>query len=391
MKIGNKISLIYSGITIGLVVITALLFFFVAFNYTQSIYFSYLEEKAHAVAEEKFTEDELDAVRYRNVVIRRQNSIPTSKELFINLADRTAAERQLRRYLDEEEIKKLYANQPVNFEERDEVGTAFIYYDNTGTFAVLVLSRNPFIDDINRMLLCGLLVIVLLSAGVLYLISRLYAQRMLNRIDQDYQAEKMFVNNASHEINNPLTAIQGECEVGLMIDHQSAEYRDILGRISHETNRIITIMRELLQFSHSRNGEIDKARIQSLSLSSVVGPECGRQVVLNVVDDFDLEDDPELLRIAIRNLVGNAVKYSGGSMVTVTVCRPCLTIEDRGIGIPEEDLQHIFQPFFRASNVGSVSGKGVGLALAKSILERIGATITVESRIDSGTIFRVAF
>ena len=104
MKIGNKISLIYSGITIGLVVITALLFFFVAFNYTQSIYFSYLEEKAHAVAEEKFTEDELDAVRYRNVVIRRQNSIPTSKELFINLADRTAAERQLRRYLDEEEI-----------------------------------------------------------------------------------------------------------------------------------------------------------------------------------------------------------------------------------------------------------------------------------------------
>ena len=227
MKIGNKISLIYSMITIGLVVITALICFFVASNLTQSIYFNYLEEKAHALAEEKFSEDELDAVKYRNVVIIRQNSIPTSKEMFINVADRAAAEKQLMQYLDRGEIERLFANQTIKFEEKQEVGIAFIYYDNTGTFAVFVLSRNPFIDDINKMLLVGLIALVLLSSGVLYLISRLYAWRMLNRIDMDYQAEKMFVNNASHEINNPLTAIQGECEVALMMNHQTAEYRPV--------------------------------------------------------------------------------------------------------------------------------------------------------------------
>ena len=210
MKIGNKISLIYSMITIGLVVITALIFFFVASNLTQNIYFKYLEEKAHALAEEKFSEDELDPVKYRNVVIRRQNSIPTSKEMFINLAHREAARKQLQEYLDKDEIERLFANQTIRFEEHQEVGIAFVYYDNTGTFAVVVLSRNPFIDDINRMLLVGLVALVLLSSGVLYLISRLYAWRVFNRIDMDYQAEKMFVNNASHEINNPLTAIQGE-------------------------------------------------------------------------------------------------------------------------------------------------------------------------------------
>lgn len=64
------------------------------------IYFNYLEEKAHALAEEKFSEDELDAVKYRNVVIIRQNSIPMSKEMFINVADRVAAEKQLMQYLD---------------------------------------------------------------------------------------------------------------------------------------------------------------------------------------------------------------------------------------------------------------------------------------------------
>ncbi len=378
-------------ITIGLVVITALIFFFVASNLTQNIYFSYLEEKAHALAEEKFSEDELDAVKYRNVVIRRQNSIPTSKEMFINLADRAAAEKQLMLYLDKEQIERLFANQTVNFEVRQEVGTAFIYYDNTGTFAVVVLSRNPFIDDINNLLLGGLIVLVLLSAGVLYLISRLYAWRMLNRIDMDYQAEKMFVNNASHEINNPLTAIQGECEVALMMDHKPEDYRNSLERISKETNRIITIMRELLQFAHAKNGCVDKSMMRLLLLSKVVAPECEGNVKLNVVNDFNVSADEELLRMAIHNLVSNAVKYSDGNVVTVTIARPCLVIEDQGIGIPEAELAHIFQPFYRASNVGSTSGKGIGLALSKTILQRMGATISVTSNVKAGTTFNVMF
>ena len=391
MKTGSKISLIYSGITIGLVVITALLFLFVASDYTNDIYYHYLEEKAHALAEEKFSEDELDPVKYRNVVIRRQNSIPTSEELFINLADRPSAVEQLSRYLDEEEIKRLLRDETIDFENGEEVGTAFVYYDNTGTFAVVVVSRNPFIGDINRVLLWGLLLLVLLSAGVLYLISRIYANRMLDRIDKDYQTEKMFVNNASHEINNPLTAIQGECEVALMMDHQPAEYRDILERISKETNRIVIIMRELLQYSHAHNGRIDESRMQQTSLSSVVLPECTGGVEAIVLQDFTIDADAELLRMAVHNLISNAVKYSNGNPVTVTIRQPELVIEDRGIGIPESELQAIFQPFYRASNVKAVSGNGVGLALAKSIFERFGASITVSSHIEEGTVFRVSF
>ena len=343
------------------------------------------------MAEEKFSEDELDPVKYRNVVIRRQNSIPTSKELFINLADSAAARRELNRYLDDGEIERLLANKPVNFEEGQEVGTAFVYYDNTGTFAVVVLSRNPFIKDINRMLLWGLLLLVVLSAGVLYLISRLYALRVFNRIDQDYQAEKMFVNNASHEINNPLTAIQGECEVALMVDQQPEAYRDVLQRIAKETNRIINIMGELLQLAHARDGSVDKQKMQSVSVSSVVEAECKGNVTLNVVNDFCVNTDADMLRIAIHNLVSNAVKYSQQNPVIVTVNRPHLTIEDRGIGIPQSELKHIFQPFYRASNVGAVSGKGVGLALSKTILERLGAKIQVRSHVDTGTVFKVTF
>src|SRR5574344_1345476 len=216
MKASGKISIIYSLITISFILIAGIVFYFFSSGYSQNLYYKYLEEKAHAVAEEEFSVDEVDSITYQNLVSRSKNSIPTSKELFINLANRRLAEKRLSEYLDNEQIKELFSHKTVDFEKGQEVGASIIYYDNTGTFAVVVLSRNPYGKEIGQTLGWAILILVLVSAFILYLISRIYAMRMLDRIDQDYQTEKMFVNNASHEINNPLTAIQGECEVALM-------------------------------------------------------------------------------------------------------------------------------------------------------------------------------
>jgi signal transduction histidine kinase len=390
MKTGHKISLIYSGITIGLIVIAGLTFYFFASNYIRNLYFHYMQEKAHAVAEEKFSKDELDPVKYRNVVIRRKTSIPTSKELFVNVENRALARQVLSTYLDDEQIKQLYANQTVNFEHGQEVGTAFVYYDNTGTFAVIVLSRNPYGTDIAHTLRWALLLLVLVSAGVLWLISRLYAMRMLNRIDRDYQTEKMFVNNASHEINNPLTAIQGECEVGLLRQYNTREYQDILRRIAHEAERVETIMRELLQFSHVRSGE-EMTASETVDMGELVKGLCEGRCEVECHDDFSVLGDTHLLRMAFKNLINNAVKYSNGKPVTVTVGEHKVVIRDEGIGIPKEDLPHVFEPFYRASNTGSMIGHGVGLALAKAILEKHDARLTVASRQNEGTTVTVVF
>ncbi|WP_262279890.1 sensor histidine kinase [Hallella absiana] len=390
MKTGHKISLIYSGITIGLLLIAGMVFYFFSSNYIRNLYFHYMQEKAHAVAEEKFSKDELDPVKYRNVVIRRKASIPTSKELFVNVENRDLARQVLSAYLDDEQIKQLYANQTVNFEHGQEVGTAFVYYDNTGTFAVIVLSRNPYGADISRTLRWALLFLVLVSAGVLWLISRLYAMRMLDRIDRDYQTEKMFVNNASHEINNPLTAIQGECEVGLLRDYSAQEYQDILRRIAHEAERVVTIMRELLQFSHVRSGE-EMTELEPVNIASLLQSLTEGRCELDCKSDFTVSADAHLLRMAFHNLINNAIKYSDGKPVAITVSDHLVVIRDQGIGIPKDDLPHIFEPFYRASNTGSVMGHGVGLALAKAILEKHGAKVSVESQQGEGTTVCVAF
>ena len=390
MKTGHKISLIYSGITIGLLLVAGMVFYFFSSNYIRNLYFHYMEEKAHAVAEEKFSKDELDPVKYRNVVLRRKNSIPTSKELFIRVDNRQLARQSLEVYLTDEQIERLYANQTINFEHGQEVGTAFVYYDNTGTFAVTVLSRNPYGADIAYTLRWALLLLVLVSAAVLWLISRLYAMRMLDRIDRDYQTEKMFVNNASHEINNPLTAIQGECEVALLADRTVSEYKDTLQRIALEADRVVTIMRELLRFSHVRNGEGFGDR-EPVEIGALLKSIAEKQCDVECHDDFTVMGDGNLLRIAFHNLINNAVKYSDGKAVSVTVGDHHVGIRDHGIGIPAKDLPHVFEPFFRASNTEGVSGHGVGLALAKAILEKHGAHIKILSRPGEGTLISISF
>jgi len=391
MKTSGKISFIYSLITISLILIAGVVFYFFSSGYTQNLYYRYLEEKAHAVAEEKFSVDEVDSITYHNLVLRRKSSIPTSKELFINVADRKSAEQKLSAYLNPSQRKSLFKNNTINFEKGQELGTSFLYYDNTGTFAVIVLSRNAYVKEIGKALGWAILILVLTSAFILYLISRLYAMRMLDRVDQDYQTEKMFVNNASHEINNPLTAIQGECEVALMRDRSNQEYKKSLQSISDETNRIIHIMHELLLFSHTRSGNRNVDNMENVRMSDFISRLDDDHTVINVISDFTVLADEALLHIAVKNLVSNARKYSDGSPVVISINRGLLRIEDHGIGIPKTDIAHIFEPFYRAGNTGSVKGKGVGLALAKSILKHFGASIQVSSQEGKGTSMSVIF
>jgi len=390
MKASRKISTIYSLITTGLILITGVVFYFFSSDYTQNLYYKYLEEKAHAVAKEEFSIDEVDSATYHDVVLRRKNSIPTSKELFINVANRKVAEKRLSAYLNNKQMKDLFNGKTVDFEKGQEVGTSFIYYDNTGTFAVIVLSRNPYGEEIGETLGWAILILVLVSAFVLYLISRLYAIRMLDHIDQDYQTEKMFVNNASHEINNPLTAIQGECEVTLMRDRSNDEYKNSLQRISGETNRIIHIMRELLLFSHARSGMLYKDNQDQVCMSNFINGMANETIEINIISDFYVFIDEGLLNIAIKNLISNARKYSDGPVI-INVNHGILQIQDSGIGIPKSDIAHIFEPFYRAENIGSIKGNGIGLALAKSILERFGASIQVFSQEGKGTSMNVLF
>lgn len=396
MNLGKRISLIYSAITIFIVVLVGFAFWISSGNYCDYIYYRHLEEKAEFVAMERFERDEMDSASYQKLIERRTNAISTDRCVFINMND-TDAYDQLTLYLNEAQISSLMSDRSVRISrdigtaqiDDDEMGAGILYADNEGTFVVLIFSHNPYLNELSQFIGWGLLAVVIITSLLLYLISRLYAMRTVNNIADAYQAERLFIDNASHEISNPLTAIKGECEIALMRQRSEDDYRRTLGKISQETDRIITIMRELIQLSHAEK-ECASNKTQ-IAISLLLSGFKTDKVCLDIMDDFTVNVNETLLHIALRNIISNAVKYGNGNIVTITVNRSEVNISDNGIGIPKGEISHIFNPFFRASNTTSHRGHGIGLALAYRILKASGFSVKVKSTPERGTCFTLKY
>ena len=390
MKTGNKIALFYSAITIGVIAVVTLVFYLVSTSYISRLYYSYLTEKAYATAQKHWEKDETDDESYARIQQRYEETLPVATEILLN-ADSLETRQVLSRYLDATQVRSLYQEDIVHFKHDTQMGAALYYPDNEGNFIVIVLSGNQYGMDIQHRIGWLLLGMLVISAVLVYFVGRLYATRMVDRIDAAYQSEKSFISNASHELNNPLTAIQGECEISLLKERTPAEYQAALGRIASETKRIILLMKNLLFLSHGDKEILKNAR-ETVLLADFLMQFVGNRVRFTTDHfAFAIEANPHLLKIAIGNILNNACKYSGEAPVEMQLKGSVLTITDMGIGIPEEEITRVYQPFYRASNTREFAGHGIGLSLSMRILRSYGAEITITSEVGKGTTVEIEF
>lgn len=232
---------------------------------------------------------------------------------------------------------------------------------------------------------------LLINALLIYLVGKKFATYMINRIENTYQSEKAFISNASHELNNPLTAIQGECEISLLKERSPLDYQTSLKRILSETKRIILLMKHLMFLSKGED-EILHSATKNVFLADFIMQYVEKRIQFSP-DNFSLvlNVNPDLLKTAIGNLINNALKYSGDKIVEIKLRGTVLEITDQGIGIPAEELNKIFQPFYRASNTREHAGNGIGLSLSIRILSAYGAEVTIYSTQHVGTTIRIDF
>ncbi len=232
---------------------------------------------------------------------------------------------------------------------------------------------------------------LIINAVLIYLVGKRFATYMIDRIENTYQSEKAFISNASHELNNPLTAIQGECEINLMKERTPQEYESALTRILSETKRIIQLMKQLMFLSKGEE-EILRSATEHVFLAEFLMQMIDKRIQFSP-DNFSLVLDvnPTLLKTALENIINNALKYSGDKMVEIRLRGTVLEIIDQGIGIPPDELSKIFQPFYRASNTREHSGNGIGLSLSIRILNIYGAEVTISSVLDEGTRVKIDF
>lgn len=230
---------------------------------------------------------------------------------------------------------------------------------------------------------------------------------MLNRLETSFETQKNFISNASHELNTPLTSIIGEADVTLSKIRKPEEYIHSLQTILEEAEKLNKKTKALLLLAQTGfDGKVQKfkkLRIDQLILDVIdtcekINP--GNKVCL----DFSLlPEHPELLKInanepllhlAISNIILNGCKYSDGKPVQVALGvadkEIILIVKDQGIGIPEEELKFIYDPYFRASNTKNYEGYGIGLPLARNIIKIHKGELLVSSAVNKGTTVQIS-
>jgi signal transduction histidine kinase len=221
------------------------------------------------------------------------------------------------------------------------------------------------------------------------------------------RAKSEFIYGVSHELKTPLTAIQASLELANEGDAISAADRDKLIKVSYEESvRLSQMVAELLDLARIEAGitefKHDQVNMRDLfqSLHSLHVPIADRkQITLKWdISDYlaDLTGDARLLRQALVNIVGNAVKYTKqGGEVSLTArlegTELVTRVRDTGIGIAAEDLPKVFEKFFRAKSAeqSTIQGTGLGLPMARYIVEKHRGRIELSSELGVGTEFRI--
>lgn len=225
------------------------------------------------------------------------------------------------------------------------------------------------------------------------------------RLQSSFDQLRRFTADASHELRTPLAVIRGIGEAGLGQPRTGAEYRDAMGSMLEEVDRLTTLVDTLLRLSHGDAGTVrlarepvDLVRLTTDVVSSlgILAEERSQRLAVDVAEGVVVSVDRLVLREAVTNLVDNAIKYSPSDStieirIRVEGAQAIWTIADEGPGIATEHRERIFDRFFRLDEARSRDrgGTGLGLAIAKWAVEINGGQIAVDAPSGKGSIFRI--
>jgi heavy metal sensor kinase len=227
----------------------------------------------------------------------------------------------------------------------------------------------------------------------------------LSRLQDAFERLRRFTADASHELRTPLTAMRSVGEVALQNTLDAVAYRDVIGSMLEEVDRLTRLVESLLILTRADSGKVQLAP-EALDLGGLVGhvidqlrvlaDEKQQELTLQTPIQVHVTGDPPLIRHALMNLIHNAIKYTpkGGTItvkVNATGGRAMIEVRDTGPGIPAAHRDRIFDRFYRVDTSRSreEGGVGLGLAIARWAVEANGGQIELASDQSRGSLFRV--
>ncbi len=244
------------------------------------------------------------------------------------------------------------------------------------------------------------------SKDELYTLSKTI-NNLLDRIEDAIEREKQFTSDASHELRTPLTVVKGTLEVLIRKPRDIAEYEDKINFCIHQVDHLNMLVDQLLLLARFENQKqnvllesvyLNALILDVLTLNSEKINSKKIDIKFDAARDFYIHSDNNLVIIILRNIISNAFKYTnteGQVLISLLeendkiICK----ISDNGIGIANEDLGDVFNPFFRSNSAEhpDIKGNGLGLSIVKRITELLHIKFKIESEVGVGTTVILIF
>jgi hypothetical protein len=429
MKTQLKIALVLILTNVIMLLLLCGSIYYFSYNYSYTDFYKRLETRAKISAKYNYDANKIDAQSFKK--IRDENLEKLSEEKDYNFQIKQKSDLKAiaqKTSLPLSFLKEILQNTKSTLQLNDTFYTGIRYNSNDKQYLIIVSAKNYYsshhlIFMRNIILVAVFLIVIFITYLSFYFskhifdpiksitdrvkqistdnihlrideknndneISQLIStfNDLLNRLETAFETQKNFVSNASHEFGTPLTSIMGETEVMLMKDRTPEEYKQSLTSILGQAERLNQITQTLLYLAQTGysnkkvNFEIlrtDELLWQTKEMLDKLNPKN------NIIIDFSLlPENPlklkimgnkQLLYLAFINILTNACKYSNNKTVNVSIAASdnlvFLVFKDQGIGIPESEMQFIYDPFFRASNTRHFEGYGIGLPLSRNIIK----------------------
>lgn len=275
-----------------------------------------------------------------------------------------------------EETKNGLREISVEFENGESIDFSPLYpewkFDSAKTI------EEDFIEGVEESLILINLIILLISTILAYIL----AGKTLSTIRDKMKREEMFIQDAAHELRNPLSCIKLTCQSELK-KWDSPVWQEVL----EEANRLIALSEWLLTLSRKNSGKKEELKLREV-IKQVIKSLTPLTEEKNITPNFNLSDfrvfgNKTALEKVLFNLLHNAIKFSprNGKIHVMFEKSGILTVQDSGGGISKNDISHIFERFYKADNSRDFQngGSGLWLSIVKDILDSMGASISVES------------
>lgn len=447
MKVKTRLSL-YCSILFSIVfaVVSILLYSLYYTNTEKSIY-NDLAKNTQISALFYLEEDELSAKEFEKIRVQFNEIVPRASYQVYNEQDSIVYGVDTFR-ISAATLNQIRERREMSFSDNSMLCYGIFYEDNEGDFVVIAKEDRDVLNKQTKPLLWILLPLFLLATITIILLSRWVANiayrpftnaidevnkistnnldvqiksphtkdelqdlidtfnTLLSKISETVVIQRNFVKYVSHEFKTPLASMLGNLDLFSIKDRTPEEYRELSNKLIQQIFQMQEILETLIVVSDLKKNELSAGaiRIDELIWEIIAKMEhlhSASKIFVNI--NISPEDealmlvniDKTQLIIALYNLIENAVKYSFKENVEILISKVnnqlCLSIIDKGIGIPPEQLSHISKPFYRANNTDEIKGSGIGLSLALRILDKNKVEYSIQSELNVGTHIDIYF